>query len=597
MPVVSRAVRLKVKTDLSDGSKDSDAAFRRIRHRDDEKETTKGMFRFPHRFPALAIILRNDSSQSQTLRVALVLIILNFILLWVPSSTDCVNEVISSFRTWNSYRRRQWTLPPTYRPPSLSDVPSRAHRFPSVERRVQYYMGRWYEPTLQGEPPQSPFGPFWNQQYQTIEADKTSIWDPVRLAYEPLVNPLGMEPSSLYSCSVGESTNKNDHDKTHACQTTMVQESIRDVLDAALLVQEQQRRSFGTRMNHIWYSEGMLGWIMECYMILRRWRRFDYPTPAYLWSIGLGTTKATHQWDVQTPVFSKVRDLVADKDREYHRHQRMDDIAGCALCGPLHTTILWPLERDTLMKKLTKVPLWDICHGKKDETLVWRGDAPADIPILFKLGTDISGIQQRITLVESYANHIFVDAKFIKDDQTDENFPLSYYSEHLLSMGEILQHKYVLAIEGIESSSDLLWMMFSNSVVFLSDTTYTTWAMEDTLEPYVHYIPVHRNMSNVADQVQWAQQHPKRCRDIAFRSTMYVYDLFFHPDAVRDEEYIMRAMIHRYDQYVLKAKPIITWTQIIKKFCTNLKRWWNWLKDDWLRIAFVVIFLLYLLRF
>ena len=457
-------------------------------------------------------------------------------------------------------------------------------------------MGRWYEPALQGEPPQSPFGPFWIQQYQAIEADKVSIWDPVRLAYEPLVNPLGMEPSSLYSCSVGESINKNDHVETQACQTTMVQESLRDILDAALLVQEQEQRSFGSRMNHIWYSEGMLGWIIECSMIIRRWRRSDYPIPAYLWSFGLGTTKATHQWNVQTPVFSKIRDLVADKDSEYHRHQRFDDVEGCALCGSLHTTILWPLERDTLMEKLTRVPLWDISFGKKEETLVWRGDAPMDIPMLVKLGTDISGIQQRITLVKSYVNHVLVDAKFIKDQQADDHFPLSYYSEHLLSMDKILQHKYVLAIEGIESSSDLLWMMFSNSVVFLSDTTYATWAMEDTLEPYVHYIPVHRNMSNVADQVRWAQEHPNECRNIAFRSTMYVYDLLFHPDAPRDEEYIMRTMIHRYDQYVLKAKPIITWNHIFVKFFTNLKRWWNWLKDDWLRIAFVVIFVLFLCR-
>jgi Glycosyl transferase family 90 len=562
---------------------------------------------FPNALPpAMRRILRTPQTDSPlTRRLVMWLILFHVLLLWMPStSSPCGHEAITSFRAWKIHdpmnsAQSSWAL--LLQSQSQSFIPPNGPRsIPSIDARIRHYMGRWYEPVLQGQPPQSPFGPYFNQHYTATTTTTTTYtitttqqqhqqqqWTPLKLAYEPI--PLNMDPIPLYECTLGASkeqsvcNNKDD-------LAEMLQRSMRTILDAALLLKERPT-SFLSRMAAIWYYEGCLGWILEWPRLART---HPTATTAHLWSFG-GVTKATHEWNVQTPVFGRVRDILADQDAD--RRERIDDSNDCAICGPLHSTILWPLERDAIMETLTEVPVVDTPFDDKKDKLVWRGNVPSNIPVLLELGTDVSGVQQRITLVKTFANHPLVDAKFIKDQDDRTTFPETLYdSSQQISMGDLLQHKYILAVEGTEASTDILWVLFSNSVLFLSNVTYTTWAMEDLLQPYVHYIPVHRNMSNVADQVRWAQQHPELCREIVKRSSQYVYDLFFHPRAAREEEQIMRAMIHRYDQFVLQAKPIVKWGHVFRKIYDNFRGWYDWLTEDWLRIAFLVVLLLLLCR-
>ena len=92
------------------------------------------------------------------------------------------------------------------------------------------------------------------------------------------------------------------------------------------------------------------------------------------------------------------------------------------------------------------------------------------------------------------------------------------------------------------------WMLFSNSLVFMPPTTYISWAMESLLEPFVHYIPLKADLSDLEDMISWADNHPKDAQMIAERATLFVYDLFFHPDALRDEELILQGMMEIYEQ-------------------------------------------------
>jgi hypothetical protein len=71
--------------------------------------------------------------------------------------------------------------------------------------------------------------------------------------------------------------------------------------------------------------------------------------------------------------------------------------------------------------------------------------------------------------------------------------------------------------------------------------------MEGTLEPFVHYIPIHHDMSNVEEMINWAEEHPNETRLIAERSTLFVYDLLFHPDAIEDERLIIQGIMETFE--------------------------------------------------
>ena len=90
-----------------------------------------------------------------------------------------------------------------------------------------------------------------------------------------------------------------------------------------------------------------------------------------------------------------------------------------------------------------------------------------------------------------------------------------------------------------------------SAIYFLNDNNNDlfreSWAMEARLEPFVHYIPIRHDMSNVEEMIDWAENHPEQARLIAERSTLFVYDLLFHPDAIEDERLIMEGIMEAYE--------------------------------------------------
>lgn len=71
--------------------------------------------------------------------------------------------------------------------------------------------------------------------------------------------------------------------------------------------------------------------------------------------------------------------------------------------------------------------------------------------------------------------------------------------------------------------------------------------MEGTLKPFLHYIPINQDMSNVEEMIDWAESHPEESRLIAERSTLFMYDLLFHPDAIEDERLVIQGIMEVYE--------------------------------------------------
>ena len=139
---------------------------------------------------------------------------------------------------------------------------------------------------------------------------------------------------------------------------------------------------------------------------------------------------------------------------------------------------------------------------------------------------------------------------FLVDAKYSDNCKNKHYKQGLcgkLDISQMLKYKYILSIEGNDVSSGLKWMLFSNSVVFLPPITYESWAMESLLEPFVHYIPVYSNMTNLEGMVRWAESHPTKVKEIAYRSTLFIYDLLFHPRAFVEDELVKIGIIERYE--------------------------------------------------
>ena len=60
------------------------------------------------------------------------------------------------------------------------------------------------------------------------------------------------------------------------------------------------------------------------------------------------------------------------------------------------------------------------------------------------------------------------------------------------------------------------------SVVFMPTPRYETWAMESALQPYVHYIPIEHDLSNLEARVAWARSNVQMCKHFASGNVCHI---------------------------------------------------------------------------
>jgi Glycosyl transferase family 90 len=224
---------------------------------------------------------------------------------------------------------------------------------------------------------------------------------------------------------------------------------------------------------------------------------------------------------------------------------------------------------------LENIPAADVPWRDKKNAAIWRGaltginrNGTRNMQDLVTSSSTIDANQtavcltlQRCKLVYEHASSHLVNASLTSvvayhpNNRFRTSF-LPYVLEdgvHLvgphLSYTDLLQYKALIMLEGNDISSGLKWALYSNSVVLMQRVTYTSWAMEELLEPWVHYIPLADDLSDVEEKVQWVLDHDEKSQQIAHSGSLWISDLVYHPDAFGDEERIIDESIHRYKQH------------------------------------------------
>ncbi len=99
------------------------------------------------------------------------------------------------------------------------------------------------------------------------------------------------------------------------------------------------------------------------------------------------------------------------------------------------------------------------------------------------------------------------------------------YKPHVkdrLSIEEMLQYKYIISVEGNDKDSGLQWKLYSNSVVLMQPPFFESWLREFQLQPYVHYVPLKDDYSDLLEKIEWCESHPELCKNISANATQWV---------------------------------------------------------------------------
>ena len=122
---------------------------------------------------------------------------------------------------------------------------------------------------------------------------------------------------------------------------------------------------------------------------------------------------------------------------------------------------------------------------------------------------------------------------------------------------DLLHYKMLISVEGNDVASGLKWNLFSNSVVLMAPPTKMTYALENLLEQWVHYVPLASDFSDLEEKVDWVLSHEQEAQRIAQRSRQFIHDMFFHPDAQSDSNAILHEIADRY---------VTLWSRAVERF-------------------------------
>ncbi len=223
-----------------------------------------------------------------------------------------------------------------------------------------------------------------------------------------------------------------------------------------------------------------------------------------------------------------------------------------------HMSIIWPIRLkyhfSAIKEKLHKI---NQTHwSKKKEMVVWRGACTGYDPV----GSTSTG-RARLMFVAKHKHNMKngIDVAFDKrcpfKEKGEININTSFYRRNL-SMDMLLKYKYILSLEGNDVSTGLKWMLASNSVVFMPPPTALSFAMESKLVPYVHYVPVKRDGSDLLSQLEWAKKNDEKCKWISEQATAYMESLWLSDQAQKDLIIIKHMMGKMYHEKFNKALAV-----------------------------------------
>jgi len=138
---------------------------------------------------------------------------------------------------------------------------------------------------------------------------------------------------------------------------------------------------------------------------------------------------------------------------------------------------------------------------------------------LFWIG-NVSTSEARGRLLEIAAQDTRIHAASIAWVKADR--PEAWASEtrmgtqaaNYVSLPDHCRYKYLIDVEGVGFSARLKLLFFSGRPVFLQDRPWREFYF-DRLEPFEHYIPVRRDLSDLSARLDWAEANPLECSRIA----------------------------------------------------------------------------------
>ena len=125
--------------------------------------------------------------------------------------------------------------------------------------------------------------------------------------------------------------------------------------------------------------------------------------------------------------------------------------------------------------------------------------------------------QHRVRFMQMYKDHPMCNVGTFMADSNDNSLYAGWLPKKVQ-----LDYKFILCLEGFDVSSNLKWVMSSNSIAVMPEPKYETWFMEGRLIPDYHYIQIRDDYSDLEERLKYFLSHPDEAMQIIKNANEYM---------------------------------------------------------------------------
>lgn len=243
--------------------------------------------------------------------------------------------------------------------------------------------------------------------------------------------------------------------------------------------------------------------------------------------------------------------VIAPDDWAPGRTFKLPTLVRSASVEPVENQVVVAVDRSHHMNTLISLPQMDMALSAKADRLVWRGaNTGAQIP---SQATGKYANGSRLLLVQKYFD--------TSDQRIDVGLsgavggcptPSANWIKGQQSMEELLKNKFIMVVEGNAEATGLEWALASTSVVFMVKPTVLSWTLQTWLQPWVHYVPVESDFSNLPAMVDWALDHPHDAQRIAAKGQEFMQEF---SDSEREHRINAAVLVAYFNRVKIQDEP------------------------------------------
>jgi len=167
---------------------------------------------------------------------------------------------------------------------------------------------------------------------------------------------------------------------------------------------------------------------------------------------------------------------------------------------------------------------------------IFRGSATGSIEIEYNQRLQISNLDN----ILQKTNNKLIDAGIISwnsRDKIDSKLQINYINpnsfkfklKERIPMNEQIKYKYIINIDGHSNPNRTSYLLQLNSLILMVESKYVVGNIcwySNLLQPYIHYIPIKYDLSNLEEQIIWCRNNDDKCIKIIQQANQLFHNYF-----------------------------------------------------------------------